>query len=168
MHLLVCVKNHRLTRYLQTKTLTKTARRTLPMSRKTLKGSNSSESELPSSAGFSLVSWPRSFMASSKRERYDAGRKPRRGEALRSSDGRSPLGLRRMPPMSSSEDPPVGSLESSGRGEPLLSGVELWEWLPIPGDGLGEAEDDHGSKGRWNRGSVGRRDPPDEEDIIGY
>lgn len=157
----------RLTRYLQTKTLTKTARRTLPMSLKILKASNSSESDPPSWTGFSLASWPRSFMASSKRDRYFW--RPRRGEPLRSSDTRSPLGLCRIPAMSSSREPPWGSLKP-GRGEPLLSGVLLWERLPSPetsgrkGDGLAEDEDeDHGSvlsRSRWKWGSVGRRDAP--------
>lgn len=137
------------------------------MSLKILKGSNSSGSDPPSWAGFSLASWPRSFMASSKRDRYFW--RPRRGEPLRSSDARSPLGLCRTPPMSSSRETPCGSLQP-GRGEPLLSGVAVWERLPNPeasgrkGDGLGEDEDDdHGSvlsRSRWKRGSVGRRDAP--------
>lgn len=160
----------RLTRYLQTKTLTNTASRTLPISLKTLKGSNSSGSDAPSWAGFSLASWPRSFMASSKRDRYFW--RPRRGEPPTSSDTRSPLGLCRRPPTSSSSDV-AGSSQQSGSGEPLLSGVALRERLPRPvasgrkGDGLGEEEgDDHSSvlsRSRWKRGSVGRRDAPEED-----
>lgn len=155
----------RLTRYLQTKTLTKTARRMLPMSLKILKGSNSSASDPPSWAGFSLASWPRSFIASSNRDRYFW--RPRRGEPLMSSDTRSPLGLCRIP-MSSSSEPPCGS-QMPGRGEPLLSGVALWERLLSPeasgrkGDGLGEEDEDHGSvlsRSRWKWGSVGRRVAP--------
>lgn len=156
-----------LTRYLQTKSRTKTARRTLPMSLKILKGSKSSESAPPSCTDFSLASWPRNFMASSKRDRYFW--MPGRGELLRSSDTRSTLGLCLSPPMSSSREPPCGSLKP-GRGEALLSGVALWERLPCPvasgrkGDGLGEDEDDeNGSvllRSRWKWGSVGRRDAP--------
>lgn len=137
------------------------------MSRKILKGSNSSESDPPSCTGFSLASWPRSFMASSKRDRYFW--RPGRGELLRSSDIRSPLGLCRIPPMSSSRDPPWGSLKP-GRDDALFSGVALWERLPCPeasgrkGDGRREDEDDDNgsvlSRSRWKCGSVGRRHTP--------
>lgn len=161
----------RLTRYLQTKTLTNTARRTLPTSLKILKGSSSSESDPASWAGFSLASWLRSFMASSKRDKY--WWKPRRGELLRSSDGaRSPLALCLKPPSSSSSDAPRVSL-LSGRGEPLLSGVEVR--LPWPeasgrkGDGLWEEDDmDQGSvlsRSRWKRGSAGCWEAPAERKV---
>lgn len=116
-----------LTRYLQTKSLTNTARRMLPTIRKILKASKSSTSGPPSCAGFSLANWPRSFMASSKRDRYFC--RPGRGELLRSSDRRSPLGLCLRPPMSSSREPPRCS-PRLGSGEPLLSGVALCERLP--------------------------------------
>lgn len=137
------------TRYLQTKTLTKTARRTLPTSRKTRNGSNSSTSESPSCAGFSLASWLRSFMASSKRDKY--WWRPRRGEPPASSDA---FALWRSPPTSPSRDALRG-WPKSGSGEPRLSGVAVWERAP----GLGEGED-HGSdlsRSRWKRGSTERR-----------
>lgn len=117
----------RLTKYLQTNSLTNTARRMLPMTRKILKASKSSTSDPSSCAGFSLANWPRSFMASSKRDRYFC--RPRRGEPLWSSDRRSPRGLCLRPPMSSSREPPRCS-PRLGSGEPLLSGVALCERLP--------------------------------------
>lgn len=132
----------KLTKYLQTKSLTKIARRMLPISLKTLKVSNSSESDSSSWGGLLLAS----FIASSK-DRYVWN--PRRGEPLRSSDTRSPLGLWRNTPMSSSSEATGDSLQP-GSGEPRLSGVALWERLPYPeasgrkGDGLGEdEEEDH-------------------------
>lgn len=149
-----------LTRYLQTKSLTKTARRTLPTSLKTTKGSNSSESEPLSCTGFSLASWPRSFMASSKRDKYFW--RPGRGELFKSSDTRSPLVLFRMPARSSSREPLRDSLKP-GRGEALLSGVALWERLPCAEEGLGEDDEETGSvlsRSRWKWGSVGRREAP--------
>lgn len=151
----------RLTRYLQTKSLTNTASRTLPTSLKILKGSNSSESDPPSCAGFSLASWPRSFIASSKRDRYFW--RPGRGEPLRSSVTRSPLGLFRMPPISSSSEPQWGS-QKPGRGEALFSGVALWERLTWAVWGLREDDDDDNgsvlSRSRWKWGSVWRWKAP--------
>lgn len=149
-----------LTRYLQTKSLTKTARRTLPTSLKTMKGSNSSESDPLSCAGFSLASWPRSFMASSKRDKYFW--RPGRGELFKSSVARSPLVLFRMLARSSSREPLRDSLKP-GRGEPLLSGVALWERLPCAEEGLGEDDEESGSvlaRSRWKCGSVERREAP--------
>lgn len=149
-----------LTRYVQTKSLTKTARRTLPTSLKTTKGSNSSESEPLSCPGFSLVSWPRSFMASSKRDKYFW--RPGRGELFSSSDTRSPLVLFRMPARSSSREPLRESLKP-GRGEALLSGVALWERLPCAEESLGEDDEETDSvlsRSRWKRGSVERREAP--------
>ena len=138
-----------LTRYWQTETLTNTARSRLPISLNILKTSNSSGSESPSSAAFSLAtaSCPRSFMASSNRDRYVC--RPLRGEPLGSSEGLSPLGLCRTPaatPLKSSRLPPTGS-PRSGSGEPLLSGVELREWADSwrKGEGLGEELAGHGS-----------------------
>ena len=156
----------RLTRYWQTDTRTNTAKRRLPISLNILKTSNSSGSESPSSAAFSLAtaSCPRSFMASSNRDRYVC--RPLRGEPLGSSKGLSPLGLCRTPatPLKSSRLPPKGSPRSR-RGEPLLSGVELREWAASwrKGEGLGEEVVGHGSvlsRSRWNLGSAGRRGLP--------
>lgn len=132
----------------------------LPNSRKTMKGSNSSESEPLSWAGFSLASWPRSFMASSKRDKYFW----RTGwaELFNSSDTRSPLVLFRMPARSSSREPVRDSLKP-GRGEALLSGVALWERLPCPEEGLGEDDEESVSvlsRSRWKRGSVERQEAP--------
>lgn len=149
-----------LTRYLQTKSLTKTARRMLPTSLKTMKGSNSSESEPLSCAGFSLASWPRSFIASSKRDKYFWS--PGRDELFKSSDTRSPLVLFRMPARSSSRELQRDSLKP-GRGEARRSGVALWERLPCPDERLGEDDEETGSvlsRSRWKLGSVDRREAP--------
>lgn len=119
----------RLTRYLQTKTLTKIARRILPTSLKSLKESNSSGSELAASwACFSLASWPLSFMASSKRDRYFCN--PLRGDSewLGSSAANwaSPRGLCRTPGVTSLSTPtPPSTTLLPGRGDPFLSGRSL-------------------------------------------
>lgn len=149
----------RLTRNVQTKPRANTARRTLPTSRKSRKGSNSSGSgAAPSGDGFSSASWPRSFMASSKRDRYFW--RPRRGEPSpwpSSPGARSPLGLWRISPT------PSGSPPESGSGEPVRSGVEPRDRPPgaeaSDRKGGGE-EDERGSarsRSRWNRGSEARR-----------
>ncbi len=72
-----------LTRYWQTKMRTKTARATLQTSRKRQNESSSSSSPPSSWDVFSALSCPRSFMASSKRDRYVC--RPPRGDAERSS-----------------------------------------------------------------------------------
>lgn len=151
----------KLTKYLQTKTLTNTARITLPTSRKSLKESSSSVSELLSWAAFSLANWPFSFMASSKRDRYFW--MPLWGEPREwSSVANSPRGLcLTTPPRSSSRNPPLlKSSLMSGKGEPLRSGVSLGserngESLLVATRGV-DQEDSFLSKSRWNRGSTTR------------
>lgn len=122
-------KQRQLTKYLQMNTLTAIARTTLPTSRKIRKASSSSGPEAPSWAGFSLASWSRSLIASSKRDRYCC--RPRRGERGSPSPARSPrTRCRGSPGLSSSPLPPSMSLISGVGREHLLSKPSLWRLPP--------------------------------------